>query len=369
MVGLHPPPRFDQQKNEVLQRYRILNGAEIYFADQIARTAALAFDVPIVLAVLNERYRTWYRSTHGVDPDSAELLLSFCARANLADTAFVMPDVREEEMFASEPAVTGEPNLVFFAGAPLHDPDGKRFGTLCLLDHKPRDFSEQQLETLRNFAGIVSQDICVRSAARYAVRDLIEAEHDKCDLFDQAMTDPLTKALNRRAFFRFAEREVLRAARYGNRLSALMIDIDHFKKVNDVHGHAVGDDVLKGLAQLVTQTIREGDLFGRLGGEEFAMVMPETDLRRAAMLAERLRVAVKDLSFQGKDGAFGITLSIGISEPEFTDIDILPALERADLALYRAKREGRDRAEIELPVQRSNVIVPRQWETRQAAIA
>ncbi|WP_291202933.1 sensor domain-containing diguanylate cyclase [Hyphomonas sp.] len=343
---IYPPPQFEQQKSEVLQRYRILNGSEVHVAGQIAQTTALALGVPVVIASLNERYRTWYQAAHGAGEGNLERFYAFSSRANLSDSAFALSDVREDPHFASDPAVSGHPPIVFFAGAPLRDPDGKRFGSLCLIDHQPKEFGESDLRLLESFAGLVSQDICVRSAARYAVRDLIEAEHDKCDLFDMAMTDPLTKALNRRAFFRFAEREVLRASRHAKPLTAIMFDIDHFKRVNDVHGHGVGDEVLTRLVQCVLKNIRDEDLLGRLGGEEFALVLPETEPLRAAILANRLRDAIKELSFPGKTGPFSITISAGISEPGFADIDIQPALERADAALYRAKQNGRNRVEL-----------------------
>lgn len=350
---MYPPPRFEQQKNEVLQRYRILNGTQVHVADQIARTASQVFGVPMVIASLNERYRNWYRSAHGVPETHLAPLTEFCIQANLSQTAFAVTDVRTDPHFAGDPVVAGRPGITFFAGAPLRDPEGKRFGTLCLLDSQPHEFPIERLRLLESFAGIVSQDICVRSAARYCVRDLIEAEHDKCGLFDMAMTDPLTKALNRRAFYRLAEREVLRAARHGKSLAAMMIDIDHFKKVNDVHGHSVGDEVLARMVSCITKVVRDEDLLGRVGGEEFAMVLPETDAPRALALANRIRAAVNALEFHAGTGDFQITLSVGISEPGFADLDILPALERADRALYCAKQNGRNRAEI-APLGRSD---------------
>jgi diguanylate cyclase (GGDEF)-like protein len=339
-------PHFEQQKNEVLQRYRTLNGAEGYFAGQIAQTAAQAFGVPIVLASLNERYRSWYSSDYGVDPRDAERLDVFCMHANLAQSAFALHDIRQEPHFALDPVVTVSPKIAFFAGAPLRDPDGKRFGSLCLLSDVPQVFGDDKLQMLQSFAAIMSQDICVRSAARYAVRDLIEAEHDKCDLFDLAMTDPLTKALNRRAFYRFAEREVLRSSRHCKPMSAVMFDIDHFKKVNDVHGHAVGDEVLTQLVSCVARNIRDEDLLGRLGGEEFALVLPETETSKAAILANRLRESVSELRFSGKDGKFSVSISAGISEPTLRELDIIATLERADQALYVAKQNGRNRVEL-----------------------
>ncbi len=338
------PPQVDNLRTEILHRYQILNGSEPYDANQISRTVGLVFDVPIVVIALNERYRHWYRSSQGVAAGSLNQILAFCAQANLSSSTFVVPDIGEDAFFRRDSALTDTANIVFFAGAPLADPDGKRFGTLCLIDHTARNLSAEQIRILDSFAQLVSRDICVRSAGRYAVRDLIGLEEEKCFLFDLAMTDPLTKALNRRAFFRFAEQEVLRSKRHGLGVSVLMIDIDHFKSVNDTHGHKVGDNVLTQLVSAISEGTRDVDLVGRLGGEEFAIILPETGLDQAAILAQRLRKSISHLSFSGEACEFKVSVSIGISMPEMNDLDILPALERADKALYAAKRNGRNRA-------------------------
>ncbi|PKP81572.1 MAG: sensor domain-containing diguanylate cyclase [Alphaproteobacteria bacterium HGW-Alphaproteobacteria-18] len=342
----YPPPRFEQQKSEVLQRYRILKSETVHDASHIARTASLALGAPIVIAALNERYRAWYRAAHGVSENDFDNLQAFCAHANLADEAFAVTDTRLEPYFTRDPAVMGPSNVIFFAGAPLSDPDGKRFGTLCLIDSQPRTLSPDEIRLMKSMAHIVSQDICVYSAGRYAVQDLIDAEEDRCALYDLAVTDPLTKVLNRRAFFRYAEREVQRAHRHDHPVSVLMFDIDNFKKVNDVHGHAAGDEVIVRLARLVTENIREADLLGRLGGEEFGLILPETNMDAALILANRLRDAARDLRFTSTEGAFSVTISLGVSQPEGSDADIHPSLERADKALYRAKRLGRNRVEL-----------------------
>ena len=175
------------------------------------------------------------------------------------------------------------------------------------------------------------------------MRDLIELEHEKCDLFELATIDPLTKALNRRAFMRFSERELARFRRDRSKLSALMLDIDHFKSVNDVHGHAVGDNVLSKLVSVASSVLRQEDLIGRLGGEEFAIVLVDSDASAAARVADRIRQAIKQVKFPSETGPFNVTVSIGVSEPDFSESSINHALERADGALYEAKRSGRDR--------------------------
>lgn len=342
----YPPPRFEQQKSEVLQRYRILRSEDVHDADHIARATSLALGAPIVIAALNERYRARYRAAHGVPAHQFDSLQTFCAAANLSDEAFTVADARLEPYFAREPAVTGAPNVVFFAGAPLSDPDGKRFGTLCLIDSRSRTLAQAEIALLQSMAHIVSQDICVCSAGRYAVQDLIDAEEERCALYDLAVTDPLTKTLNRRAFFRFAEREVQRAHRHKHPLSVLMFDIDHFKRVNDIHGHAAGDDVIVRLSRLVADNIRDTDLLGRLGGEEFGLILPETGIEAALLLANRLREAAKAMNFKSAEGDFGITISLGVSQADEGETNINVALDRADKALYRAKRLGRNRTEL-----------------------
>lgn len=342
----YPIQKLETVKSEVLQRYRILQGSGTYDTNHLARTVALAFRAPIVIAALNERYRAWFSSTHGVTAENEDKVWSICSLANLADGLFQVEDMTKEAYFAEEEIVKTEPSARFFAGVPLTDPDGKRFGTLCLFDHKPRLLTEQEVRLLASFGGLLSNDICVRSAGRYAVRDLIAAEEDKTSLYDLAVTDSLTGCLNRRAFFHLTEREIARAARHSRQLTAVIFDIDHFKKVNDVHGHAAGDDVIASLARLIGREIREEDYLGRIGGEEFAMILPETSPAQAVSLTNRLRHKIKALTFIGEGGAFSVTTSFGVARIDNDENTINPALERADRALYDAKRNGRDRVEL-----------------------
>ncbi|MEO5336507.1 MAG: diguanylate cyclase [Magnetospirillum sp. WYHS-4] len=161
-----------------------------------------------------------------------------------------------------------------------------------------------------------------------------------------ATTDPLTGASNRRHFLDVAEREMVRSRRYGHPISVMMLDLDHFKKVNDSHGHALGDEVLKAFVVCGRQTLREQDLLGRMGGEEFSVVLPETDMGEAILVAERMRKAVARLEFPLPDGrVLKVTCSIGVAECLRPDESLEGSLHRADTALYRAKEGGRDRVE------------------------
>ncbi|WP_353859631.1 diguanylate cyclase [Azospirillum formosense] len=161
-----------------------------------------------------------------------------------------------------------------------------------------------------------------------------------------ATTDSLTGALNRGRFMARAAEEVARAQRGGQPLSAIMLDIDHFKKVNDTHGHATGDEAIRTVVRVCRSMVRGADVLGRLGGEEFAILLPETPPQGAALLAERLRQALAETVVRIANGAgsvLSVTVSIGVSALRPGETGVAALLARADEALYRAKSGGRNR--------------------------
>jgi diguanylate cyclase (GGDEF)-like protein len=165
--------------------------------------------------------------------------------------------------------------------------------------------------------------------------------HDR--LQELASTDALTQLSSRRWWFDLAGTEFARACRYGSRLSVLVLDLDHFKRVNDRFGHEAGDNVLKTFAQLLRRVCRQTDIIGRLGGEEFALALPETALADAETVASRITSGCRALALPAGDDAIRWSCSIGIAQVRDDDADLDAVLRRADAALYRAKREGRDR--------------------------
>lgn len=181
--------------------------------------------------------------------------------------------------------------------------------------------------------------LSLQTAADLRRIDLLESEN---------ITDPLTKVYNRRYLDRRLDEEVARSKRYSLELSVLMLDIDHFKRVNDTYGHQVGDVVLSTLGSLVKTSLRELDVVARYGGEEFLVICTNTGIDGAALVAERLRRLVESLQVEIPDGAGGnqtirISISIGVAGLN-TSIDSKDKLvQAADRALYRAKEEGRNR--------------------------
>jgi diguanylate cyclase (GGDEF)-like protein len=171
----------------------------------------------------------------------------------------------------------------------------------------------------------------------------LELERARDELQVIATTDALTGLLTRRSFLELAEQDLAQARRYDRPLSLLAIDLDHFKQVNDRHGHAAGDIVLIAVAQVLRDQTRQHDRVGRIGGEELAVVLPETGLEAARQLAQRIRAHVSALRPEADGFEISVTASLGVAEARADDSSILELLKRADRALYRAKEQGRNR--------------------------
>lgn len=175
----------------------------------------------------------------------------------------------------------------------------------------------------------------------FRLRRELEVEHRIAS--NAARTDELTGLNNLRAFKEQADTVFAHIRRHGLPLCALMLDIDHFKQINDTHGHAAGDRVLQAVAQRIKTTLREADLCGRLGGEEFGVLLAGTDLHGALQTAEKLRLAIQAIVLPMNDTGLHVTISVGVAEAGEASSDISTLLAQADAAMYHAKSSGRNR--------------------------
>jgi len=176
-------------------------------------------------------------------------------------------------------------------------------------------------------------------------REIAERQQAQARLMELATTDSLTGLHNRRHFMETATQEFERARRYRMPLSLLMIDADRFKSINDRFGHHIGDEVLKVLAMIGRRQLREIDLLARLGGEEFAILLPQTDFVDARVVAERLRQAIAGHTIDTELGLLNFTVSLGLASLNPVTADLNDLLRQADVALYQAKQNGRNRVE------------------------
>lgn len=179
-----------------------------------------------------------------------------------------------------------------------------------------------------------------------SVNDISQRKKLEAELFHQANTDDLTGLSNRRFFMIQAEQEIRRARRFNRDLSVIMMDLDHFKHVNDTYGHAAGDCALETIVRASLESLRESDIMGRLGGEEFAIILPETSLEAAKDAAQRLLSHIAETAVHIPGKVIHCTTSLGVAQLRAKDNSIDDLLSRADEALFRAKDNGRNRAEV-----------------------
>jgi diguanylate cyclase (GGDEF)-like protein len=215
-----------------------------------------------------------------------------------------------------------------YLGYPICLRSGQVFGTICVLDSKSNPFSPELALVLEKIRGLLEHQL-----------ELLESRQQ---LQVQAERDGLTGLLNRRAFEIGARRELDRAQSLGTPLALVMFDLDFFKRINDQFGHLAGDELLIDTARKVGGMLRKSDLFGRYGGDEFIVLMPDTDLGLAARVCERIRAQLEGQYQAGGGSSVALSVSLGGASLALGD-NLQRLLERADAALYQAKQSGRNR--------------------------
>ena len=312
--------------------------------DRITRIARRVTRVPIATITLVDKDRQWFKSALGLvgkceDPRE----VSFCSYAiESDDEIFVIEDASLDPRFQNNPLVTGPPFIRFYAGKPIRY-DGQRVGTLCVIDHKSRKFDPKHSQDLEDLALGVESEIDSDRLSEAQLELMSEVDR----LREMALVDPLTRTWNRAGIQEVFSRESSLAEREKQPLGVIMCDIDHFKSVNDTYGHDAGDAVLKRVADRIRLTVRPYDSIGRMGGEEFLVILPKSHGPTVKAVAERIRQSVERIPIELPDNdPLRVTLSLGTSHaiyrPGFQpDLEVL--MKAADQALYEAKRGGRNR--------------------------
>jgi diguanylate cyclase (GGDEF)-like protein len=307
-----------------LERYAVLDTAPEEPFEKITSLVQSVLGVPICAVSLVDRERQWFKSIQGLDARETPRSISFCTHTIRTDEPLIVSDALQHPCFRTNPLVLGEPNIRSYAGVPLRTPDGYNVGALCAIDTVPRDYSEAQIGILKSFASLVVDELELRRIA--------ERDH-------------LTHALTRRGFVDQMKKEIARFQRYGRGSALVLMDIDHFKSVNDGFGHPAGDEVLKAVAAACMQHLRENDAFGRLGGEEFGILLTETDAVGALDAAEKLRRAIEQLTVDVA-GGLRVTSSFGVASLPSAVAKPEDWIAEADRALYAAKHAGRNRCVV-----------------------
>jgi len=334
----------DRKKTErtLAELYSITSTNELSYEDKIAEILRLGcehLELPfgIISHVIDDHYSITHSHCPGCELEpgmSFPLTDTYCTLTLDAKGPIATTEASQSE-FAKHPCyqVFG---LETYIGAPLLV-NGEVYGTVNFTsaDGRKRPFTEADIQIVRQFADWVGHEI----ARDQDHKALMQA---KINLERIASIDDLTGIYNRRAFLEAANTEVQRYRRSKRPFTAVMIDIDNFKLINDRNGHAAGDEVLKKFTSIIGGALRAVDVFGRVGGEEFCMILNNTTMEDAMMVSERLREKIVELC-QFDDIEQTITCSMGLASIAREDVEFSTLMQRADMALYYAKMAGRNR--------------------------
>lgn len=327
---------------EELQRYQILDTPPDGTFNDVCAIVSRFFNTPVAIVTLVDTDRVWFGAAHGLG-NLREIGRGpgLCASAILQDDVYVAPDLRKDPNSFANPLVAKQNGFRFYAAAPLKSARNFNLGTMCVLDFAPRPFSDDDQHMLERFSRIVMQLMEHRLASRAIAGLATEIERHRMRLAHLASHDSLTNLLNRAAMERHLD-EVWSTAKEKKTIAFILLDVDHFKSVNDTHGHPVGDIVLQQVAQRLQEATRAQDRVARVGGEEFAISIRDVTLEQALATAERIRQSVRATPVAFDGGSLTVTLSGGVCMARAdTAVDTL--MRAADTALYHAKRSGRNR--------------------------
>lgn len=330
----------EEKRLEAVKALNLLDKPEEERFERLTRLARRHFQASACAITLVDRERKFCVAQQGLEQREYPLEKGVtCCKVVSSRRPLVVTDLAESYRSTATQELSQNHGMKFYAGVPIFSPEGLPVGTLCIFDHKARDFNRRELESLADFAALVQDELSLRRAITIK-RELISQVES---LRMRAYIDPLTEVWNRGAILGLLSQEIERCHRSDRGLTVGMLDIDHFKAVNDTHGHAAGDEVLKELCIRIRSAIRTYDSLGRYGGEEFVLVFPESGAEAGPELGERIRKIVEQTPFEIRSAlSIPITVSIGIAKLLPSD-DSTDILGRADKALYTAKNSGRNR--------------------------
>ena len=283
-------PEDEKLRLAKLHSLRLLDTGEDIRFDRLTRMTGRIFQVPICVISLVDENRQWFKSCVGLTISEVARNVSFCGHAITGSDVLIVEDALEDERFFDNPMVLGDPHIRFYAGCPLTI-DQRKIGTLCIADNAPRSLDQDQIDTFKDLASLVEQAL---------VATLL------------ATKDELTGLENRRGFLALAQQSLQLCTRQGLPVSLLYLDLDHFKAINDLHGHGEGDQALITFADRIRHICRDSDVVARLGGDEFVVLLINSTREQSETVIHRIKEALMhEKGLSGKtydlDFSYGIT--------------------------------------------------------------
>ncbi|OUR73512.1 GGDEF domain-containing protein [Methylophaga sp. 41_12_T18] len=309
-------PENEDSRLETLRSLHVLDTPAEERFDRLTRLAKQLFHVPIAVVSLVDANRQWFKSCFGVDATETGRDISFCGHAILGEGIFLIPNATEDPRFSDNPLVTGPPHIHFYAGCPLSAADGSKLGTLCIIDTVARQLADDELTALKDLASMAEQELMA---------------------VQLATLDELTNISNRRGFISLAEKSLTLCHRQQINASLIFLDLNKFKQINDNFGHAEGDRALIAFATLLKQSFRESDIFARIGGDEFVVLLTGANNNLAKHVIKKFQLLLQAYSKASKL-EYQLTFSYGLVSVDFeSDYSIDSLLSQADSLMYENK--------------------------------
>jgi diguanylate cyclase (GGDEF)-like protein len=313
----------------------LLDGAIVPVLDRLTRIASVLLDVPVSAVSLVDDLGQHFPGMTGLDGAADErrstpLSQSFCQHVVTRDAALIVENASEHPLVAhSLPAEAM--GVVAYAGVPLRNADGFTLGAFCAVDVVPKKWSPEQLQLLEDIAKAAMAEIDLRTTVRALLDNQAQLRHD-------ATRDLLTGVLNRRGLSELAPPQLALAQRTAQPFSVLAVDLDGFKQINDTLGHDTGDAALVEMAQLLAAEVREGDCVVRMGGDEFLILLADSDHSQALAFVSRLQQRLRARNAE-TDSAYQLSAAMGVgSWTPATPLCFSAVLEAADVSMYADKR-------------------------------
>jgi diguanylate cyclase (GGDEF)-like protein len=307
--------------------------------ERITRLARRVLKVPVAAITFLNEDKQWFKSVAGWAVTELPNNQSFCPITLAAGQITIFEDTRQEPSLSQHPLVNTGPQFRFYAGHPIMDENEQLCGTFCVFDQQPRQFSAADEASLIDLAEIAQREIFserLKSVHSSLMAKLGIARRE-------SMMDPLTRLWNRRGAGVMIKAALEAASEHQSSVGIAVFDLDNFKQINDTYGHQVGDEVLRKTALRLIQSVRTDDSVCRIGGDEFLLIMKDSDSAVARAATQRMRQVVAEDPIKTRQGPITITTSVGFTvKTGAEDESIDELIERADRALMKSKAEGRN---------------------------
>ncbi|MBQ4859588.1 sensor domain-containing diguanylate cyclase [Pseudoalteromonas sp. MMG007] len=313
-------PVNEEARLRALKDLKILDTDQEERFDRVTRIARRMFNVAISLVTLIDEDRQFFKSKQGIEPRVLPRDTSFCGHTINNNDLLIINDTQTDERFFDNPFVLNDPNIRFYAGYPLVLPEALSIGTLCIADTKPRHFSYEDQQLLKDLGALVEQEI---------------------QSIQLATIDDLTKISNRRGFLSLAEHTFNMCKKNALPISIILFDLDKFKQINDFYGHHEGDLVLNMFAKTLLNVFKDADVIGRLGGDEFVVMISDSGESNNAVVLKYLADEINQVNIDSNK-PYNISYSAGIvNYSSDTHQTVESMIEDADRAMYQQKKQQR----------------------------